>query len=113
MCMVAERTSSSAFSEAMASSRPGTPRQPSLAEEIEEVEKAEKVTAALQAVGTRHDTHDIKQKPQMDKQKSVTKTPTKVSIKSSTPSPDKVIDGVAWDLEDHEDQFQEEQEMSP
>ena len=112
ICMVAERSLLSSLQEAMASSHPGSPRQPTLAEEIDAIEKAEKVTAALQAVETRHDMASKSpkgHKPQMDPRKGVPKTPPRVSIKN-TPSHIKIDEaGEAWTMED-DGQVQEEQE---
>ena len=107
--MVAERRSTkvSALRRAMASSRRGSPRQPTLAEEIDELEKAEKVTAALQAQVEQHGMHTAS-KPQ--EQGGVTHTPKMSPKIGKTPSPVRVDkDGKTWTLED-DDEGQEEQE---
>ena len=52
-------------------------------------------------------------KPQMDGKEGVSKTPTKVSIKSVTPSPVKIDkDGEAWTIEQDGTEVQGEQEES-
>ena len=117
ICMTAERcrTKQSAPRVAMAATRPGTLRQPTLAEEIDIAEKEARVTKALQAVEAHGIKHGMKNpngcKPQMDKHEGVSHTPTKVSIKSTTPSPAKIDkDGEAWTIEPDGTEVQEEQE---
>ena len=84
--MVAERCSTKTFAlrRAMASSRRGSPRQPTLAEEIDELEKAEKVTAALQAQVEQHGMHTAS-KPQ--EQGGELQTPKRSPKIGRTPSP--------------------------
>ena len=104
--MVAERSSTRpASSSAMAAMVPGTPRQPTLAEEIEAVEQAERVTAALQAVG-KHGMNTTSKAPQNNE--GDTATPKRTPKKAKTPSPVRVDpDGQTWTWED-DDNVQEE-----
>ena len=98
----------------MATTRPGTPRQPTLAEEIDELELAGKVTAALQAEVESHGMArqgPTGQEPQ-EQHPGVTNTPKRSPKIGKTPSPVRVDkDGATWTLED-DDEGQEEQEES-
>ena len=112
--MVAERsTRVSAPRVAMAAMHLGTPRQPTLAEEIDELEKSERVTAALQA---QVDQHGITQhspkgaQPQGRRKTGVTYTPKRTPKMGNTPDPVRVDkDGKTCTLEDDEDILEEQE----
>ena len=113
--MVAERSTKRPVPlAAMAATRPGTPRQPTLAEEIDELEMAGKVTAALQAEVESHGMvreSPTGQEPQ-EQHPGVTNTPKRSPKIGKTPSPVRVDkDGATRTLED-DDEGQEEQEES-
>ena len=89
----------------------GSPRQPSLADEIAELEEREKVTKALQAAESEHgmSKHGIVYSPKgpTPQKKGVSKTPKK----TKTPSPIKTYpDGTSWTLEDGAESEEERQE---
>ena len=95
LCMVAERPlANPRKTSAMARDSCGSPRQPSLAEELAEVEEQGHVTGALQAKVELHGIqHGIAksspqgQEPQTATSTGVSTTPKRTRVKVKTPSP--------------------------
>ena len=106
--MVAERSTQPASSEAMANPRPGSLRQPSLADEIDEIEQAELVTNALRAVESSRTQHGPEGQQPQEQHPGVSNTPGRKPKIGKTPSPVRIdADATEWT---HEDDHESEEE---